>query len=237
MTATNRASGETARVIPVRSRVNGTRIVDLVVASHNQAKLAMIAELIGDLALVRAASAAALGDAPENAASLAANAEAKACRVSRREPAALVVATDGGLLLPALGDGWDPLQTRRFAGPQATDRERTERLLALMEPYHGAEREIAWQEAMAVARAGEIIASWTAASPPGRLAAELNDRTTQYASGFWLPPLWVCPEWGNRRLADLTPVERGRHDDHWRRLGRRLRRLVSDDASGDVPNR
>jgi hypothetical protein len=38
-------------------------------------------------------------------------------------------------------------------------------------------------------------------------------------------------------LADLTPVERGRHDDHWRRLGRKLRRLVSDDASGDAPNR
>ena len=204
----------------------------LVVASRNQAKVAEIERLIGDLTIVRPPGAdSALGQESEAASSLAANAEAKALLVSREEAGRLVVATDGGLLVPALGEYWNPLQTRRFAGENATDRKRASHLLALMRPYSGQDRRIGWREAMAVAYDGKIIATWTAESPPGLLANDLLEESGVLASGFWIPSLWLCPEFDGRRLIDLTIGERARHDDHWARLGIALRRLVSSNAA------
>ena len=39
------------------------------------------------------------------------------------------IATDGGLLVPALGANWESRYTRRFAGPAADDAARQRRLL------------------------------------------------------------------------------------------------------------
>src|SRR4051812_26072590 len=44
----------------------------------------------------------------------------------------LAAATDGGAIIPALGDDWNALLTARAAGPGATDLDRLEHLLALM---------------------------------------------------------------------------------------------------------
>ena len=72
----------------------------------------------------------------------------------------LVIASDGGLVIPALGDNWESRYTHRFAGPAADDRERARRLLEVMDPLRGEGRSASWVEAVAVADRGEVLASW-----------------------------------------------------------------------------
>lgn len=134
-----------------------------------------------------------------------------------------VVATDGGLLIPALGRVWDPARTRRFAGDAATDRERADALLALTVGLSGEERRVGWREAVAVARGGELIVSFTAEGPSGLLAGDYDPADVEAGEGFWIPALWICPDVGGRRLAELTAEEREAREDHWTCLGRELR--------------
>ena len=58
----------------------------------------------------------------------------------------LAIASDGGLVIPALGPAWESRHTRRFAGPDIDDSQRVDRLLELMEPHTGADRAASWAE-------------------------------------------------------------------------------------------
>ena len=51
-----------------------------------------------------------------------------------------VIASDGGVTVPALGDRWDRVTTGRAAGPNATDAERAAHLLSLLEGRTGSDR-------------------------------------------------------------------------------------------------
>ena len=79
----------------------------------------------------------------------------------------LVIASDGGLVIPALGDNWESRYTHRFAGPAADDRERARRLLEVMGPLRGDERSASWVEAVALADRGEVLASWSLTGATG----------------------------------------------------------------------
>lgn len=75
------------------------------------------------------------------------NAEKKAIEISKIYHC-YAVATDGGVLIPALGDNWNGLLTKRFIGrDDATDFDRIEALLELMKDKKGTERAILWNEA------------------------------------------------------------------------------------------
>lgn len=204
----------------------------LFLASGNAAKLAELRRAVGTAAAVVPLAAAAGDD--EEGTGVDEIAAAKACRASRAAPGVLVVATDGGLLIPALGPCWDPLRTRRFVGAGATDRQRANALLDLAADLTGDERRIGWREALAVARGGRIVARWLAESAPGELARDVDPAMLD-GGGFWVPAVWICPEFGGRRLASLSAAERATRDDHWARLGRELRRFLAtlrDDDPG-----
>lgn len=141
-----------------------------------------------------------------------------------------VVATDGGLLIPALGKAWDAERTRRFAGEAANDRERADALLALTAGLRGEERRIGWREAVVIARGGDLVASFVAESPPGLLARDFDPALVEAGAGFWMPALWICPDVGGRRLAELTEEERAVREDHWTHLGRELRAFFGSDG-------
>ncbi len=72
----------------------------------------------------------------------------------------LAIASDGGLVIPALGPRWESRYTHRFAGPAADNDGRLARLLELMRPFHGEDRRASWVEALAIAHRGRILASW-----------------------------------------------------------------------------
>ena len=221
------------------------RRLGVVVASGNPAKVAVIAGLLAGLGGVRVMapptdhdiSHKVVGGAATEAeggagASFAANARAKALAVSARVPGAVVVATDGGLLMPGLGERWDPVRTRRFAGAAVTDGERAAVLLALAAGLRGEQRAIGWREAMVVVRDGELLATWEVDDRPGVLAENVDRAAV--GGGFWVPAVWRCPEFEGRRLADLTPDERAARGDHWARLGERLRELVGREAGRET---
>ena len=72
----------------------------------------------------------------------------------------LSIASDGGLVIPALGSFWESRYTHRFAGPVADNGERLARLLELMQPYQGEDRRASWVEALAIADRGRVLVSW-----------------------------------------------------------------------------
>lgn len=201
---------------------------ELVAATRNPAKIAQLAALVAGLAVVRppAHDISCEEDADIEAGDdLAEIAQRKALAFSRFESDRLLVATDGGLIMPAL-PSWRPARTKRFAGEHASNRDRADALLSMARGLTGPEREVSWCEAMTVARDDRVLATWVAESPPGLLATDYDPADLTGNSGFWLPALWRCPEFGGKRLIDLTPAERTARLDHWQILGRELRGFV-----------
>ncbi len=123
------------------------------------------------------------------------------------------LASDGGLVVPALGERWNSTRTRRAAGEHASDAGRAEHLLELMRGLHGDERLAYRMEAGAIARAdGSLVGSWVGLGTQRRIAEAYDPRGVP--TGFWLPGLFLF-EPGNRRYGDLSPQERVAVDDHW----------------------
>ena len=133
----------------------------------------------------------------------------------------LAIASDGGLVLPALGSRWESRYTHRFAGPAADDAERLARLLELMQPFQGTEREASWREAVAIAYCGRILVSWELIGATGLIADSPGD---QYETpGFWAFSVWYFPRF-EKTYPQLTPEERESLDDHWTRLRQLVQR-------------
>jgi inosine/xanthosine triphosphate pyrophosphatase family protein len=139
-----------------------------------------------------------------------------------RAASALAIASDGGLVLPALGTRWDSRRTHRFAGPAADDGQRLRGLLDLMRPYRGAEREASWIEAVAIADRGEVLASWELRGATGVIAE--SPGAPAQATGFWAFSLWYFPQLG-KTYNQLSLEEREELRDHWARLRVLVRRF------------
>lgn len=209
-------------------------------ATTNPAKLRELQRVVGDMATVMPLpldpTDPTLADvSAEAGATIEDIAAAKATRWSRalleRGVDSLTIASDGGLLIPALGDAWDPRRTRRFAGEAASDLERSANLLELTRHLTGELRAIAWREAIAIADQGTLVGVWCASGPPGRLASTVRPDLLERTAGFWIPALWEVPELGGRRLAELTETERERTDDHWTALRKPVRQALARLAS------
>ena len=215
----------------------------VLVATRNPAKVATLARLLPGWEVSEAPGNVSL-DSSEDGRTFAANAIEKVELVSAQMPGEIVVATDGGLLVPALGDVWDPLRTHRFAGAWVSAADRARSLIRLAGYLRGPDREIGWQEALAVAVDGRHRASWVAESPPGELATTLHESLLGAADGFWVPAIWRCPECAGKRLADLTGDERATRFDHWMQLGSALSGWLHEYArdanpmsAGGIPSR
>lgn len=133
----------------------------------------------------------------------------------------LAIASDGGLVIPALGPAWESRHTRRFAGPEVDDSQRVDRLLELMEPYTGAARAASWTEALAIAYKGRPVASWELLGAAGEIA---QARQPGPVPEFWAFTVWNFPQHG-KTYNQLTPEELRSLNDHWTRLGRLVRRF------------
>jgi inosine/xanthosine triphosphate pyrophosphatase family protein len=200
--------------------------VEIILATTNPAKFAMLARVVSHEIRIRplpeSLACRPIPDSVESAATIEEIAEAKSVFWSLQLPGRLVAATDGGLLIPALGDRWDPARTARFAGLGCTNADRIAALLRLTGGLSGEQRRIRWREAMAIAVDGQVVAGWRADSPDGLLAetapADLRDSST----GFWVPHVWLCPEYGNRPLSLQTEEEQAIRADHWTTLGSHL---------------
>lgn len=143
----------------------------------------------------------------------------------------MAIASDGGLLIPALGPGWESRYTHRFAGPQANNAQRAERLIELMQPCEGSQREATWIEAMAVADRGKLLASWEVQGATGVVAEA--PAVAPRVSGFWVFSVWYFPELG-KTYDQLSSEERKGLDDHWAALRRKVQRFLLSHLSLSV---
>lgn len=200
----------------------------ILIATANPAKQQRIRWLLRGSGLATTLPNAALSwpRVPEDEPSHAANARAKAVAWSRAANG-LAIASDGGLVIPALGDRWDARRTRRFAGPNASDGNRTQALLRLMNSLHGEERAAWWSECVCLANRGRILHTWSADSPRGAIATSFDP--AKAITGFWAFSLWVVPPY-RRPYAELSPRQRARIDDHWARLRAQVRNYFAADA-------
>ncbi len=134
------------------------------------------------------------------------------------------ISTDGGLVIPALGDGWRSTLTHRFAGKGADDPARISRLLELMVPHSGDGRRASWVEAVAVADGESSLASWEMCGAAGVL---LEAPSGPAVPGFWAFSLWYFPRLG-KTYNELDQAELESLDDHWTRLRTLVRRFFMD---------
>ncbi len=132
----------------------------------------------------------------------------------------LAIASDGGLVIPALGARWESRYTHRFAGPAADNEERLFRLLQMMRPYRGADRRASWVEALAIAHCGRVLASWELSGGLGYLDEEPPAGSLPE---FWVFSVWRFPLFG-ATYSQLSAEQRDSLEDHWGRLRRLVRR-------------
>ena len=206
----------------------------VLLATGNRDKQAQLRPIFDDLPFTPLTPAAAGAAAPpddESGATHEAIARQKAARWSAAANGMLAIASDGGLVIPVLGPQWESRHTRRFAGPAANNRQRQARLLELMQPYQGESRRAQWVEALALARHGQVLASWQLtgatgyidAPPPGNQA---SDADTADMPEFWVFNIWRISQF-NAPYYRLTPQQRESAGDHWAHLRRQARRYLT----------
>lgn len=112
---------------------------EFVIATHNAHKLTEMRRILEPLGI--AVQAADFRDVPETGKTFAENAylKAKAACEQTGKPA---IADDSGLMVDALS-GAPGVYSARYAGEQASDAERMEKLLKELEPYPGREQRTA----------------------------------------------------------------------------------------------
>jgi len=157
-------------------------VSELAIAGANPAKAAALKRVAAALR-IRCARRIRV-DVDEDGPTFADNARDKALAASALAPGALVMASDGGLEIPALRDRWDPLRTSRFAG-EAPPLTKARRLIELAGELPVEARVARWTEALALAVDGRVIACWTQSGPQRRMAASVPETV----GAFWVDAL------------------------------------------------
>jgi len=132
------------------------------------------------------------------------NAEKKAIEISKLTNW-YVLASDGGVDIPGLGDKWDILRNQRIVGENNTDLKKAEKLLDLMKDLKGEKRKAAYHLALALAKKGKLIWSTKQISDRGHVAENLPDR--EIPPYRWMGHLWYYPKY-NKVFNKLSEKEK-----------------------------
>jgi len=192
----------------------------LFLASSNPGKLAEYRALANSSAFSLQVELALLPDFDavpafeENAPTFAENAAGKALHYSRHWDG-LVFADDSGLVVPVLG-GAPGVHSARYAGAQATNSQRIEKLLGEMHGKTGSERAAYFVCAIALAERGRAMAIVT-----DRVDGEILE-APRGPGGFGYDPVFYFPALG-KTFAEI-PAEEKNQSSH---RGKAFRRLLA----------
>jgi XTP/dITP diphosphohydrolase len=137
----------------------------------------------------------------EAAPTFAENAAGKASHYSRFTDFS-VLADDSGLVVPAIGGG-PGVRSTRYAGPNASDSEKIQKLVAEMRGKSGDERKARFVCVLAVARRGRVYAV------ASDFASGVLLETSRGAGGFGYDPIFFINEAG-KTFAELSRDEKNR---------------------------
>ena len=197
--------------------------LELTVATTNPAKAVKLRSLCDGLDVRFAGVTEAPPNINETGATHLANAIAKAIGWSAAANS-VALASDGGLVIPALGDDWESTLTRRSTGDDVPDGERARRLISRMRELEGQRREAYWAEAVAVARNGVLVCAWETDGLVGRIGMEFEP-DSDAPEGFWADGLWETLE-GKKRW-QLTGAERLAGADPWAQLAEPVNSFIA----------
>ena len=177
----------------------------LFLASSNPGKLAEYRALAAAYAISLPIELALLPDFEalpafeENAPTFAENAAGKALHYSRQTDG-LVFADDSGLVVPSLG-GAPGVHSARYAGPQATNSQKIEKLLGELRDRTGAERAAYFICAIALAKRGRAMAIVT-----DRVDGEILE-APRGSGGFGYDPVFYFPAL-EKTFAEISAEEK-----------------------------
>ncbi|HET6453557.1 MAG TPA: XTP/dITP diphosphatase [Armatimonadota bacterium] len=177
--------------------------MDIVVATRNKKKLEELKSLLSDMPIdvLSLLDFPNLPETPETGNTFAENAELKA-KAAAQATGRIALADDSGLEVDALG-GQPGILSSRFAGPEATDREKYMRILDLLEGVPDEERTARFKAAVAIATLeGETVL--VEGTCEGRIAREPRGE-----NGFGYDPIFYLPDLG-LTMAQLPASEKNR---------------------------
>lgn len=174
----------------------------LVVATRNEGKVREIAAILADLPVevVSLAKYPDFPETPETGVSFAENAVQKA-RAAAQYTGELALADDSGLVVEALG-GQPGIYSSRYAGDDASDEDRYQKVLSLMQDVPDEKRSARFVCAAAVAFRHDVTVVHGACEG-------VITRSPRGTQGFGYDPIFFVPELG-RTMAELPPDEKNR---------------------------
>ena len=161
-------------------------VIELVVATRNKHKTREIQHILGPEFKVRDLGVHPdVSEIRESGTSFEENATLKALAASRRLPA-LVIADDSGLEVDAL-DGAPGIYSARYAGANATDRDKIDKLLRELARVRATDdgRRARFRCVAALARNGDLLGTFE-----GTVEGRITD-TARGDSGFGYDPIFV----------------------------------------------
>jgi XTP/dITP diphosphohydrolase len=193
----------------------------LFVASSNPGKLReyrALAEPAGasvDIAFIPIFDSAAVFE--EIWPTIAENAAGKALHFSRLAEG-IVIADDSGLVVPALG-GAPGVRSARYAGPEASDAERVQKVLGEMRGKEGEDRRARFVCVVAVAESGKMLGLFSGAAE-GILLEEPRGH-----DGFGYDPIFFFPALG-KTYAEISRAEKNLHSHRGKAFHKALNFLL-----------
>ena len=173
-------------------------MIELVVATRNRHKTGEIQHILGPVFKVRELFAdPEVSEIRESGTSFEENAKLKALGVSRKLPD-LVIADDSGLEVDAL-DGAPGIYSARYAGANATDSDKIDKLLRELSRVGATQeaRRARFRCVVALARNGSLLGTFEGIVE-GRIADEVRGD-----SGFGYDPIFI-PEGTEKTFGELT---------------------------------
>ena len=199
-----------------------SKTLRLYVASSNPGKLReyrALAEPVGtsvDLSFVPILDSIAVFE--EIWPTIAENAAGKALHFSRFAEG-IVIADDSGLVVPALG-GAPGVLSARYAGPEASDAERVQKVLGEMRGKKGEDRRARFVCVVAVAESGKVLGLFSA-SAEGILLEEPRGH-----DGFGYDPIFFFPALG-KTYAEISRDEKNLHSHRGKAFRKAIEFLLS----------
>ncbi len=206
---------------------HGHAPVRIVLASSNPGKLREYNELVENsrIQLNLLPGFAELAPFEESAPTFAENAAGKAIHYSKFTEQ-IVLADDSGLVVPALG-GEPGVHSARYAGPNATDSDRVQKLLRALGNKEGDARRARFVCVIAVARKGRVLAV-VSDSAEGVISQKPEGK-----NGFGYDPIFLFPNLG-RTYAEISPEEKNRLSHRGKAFRKVLVLFAGNDSFGDA---
>jgi XTP/dITP diphosphohydrolase len=201
-------------------------VIELVVATRNRHKTREIQHILGPEFKVRDLGAHPdVSEIRESGTSFEENAKLKALAASRQLPA-LVIADDSGLEVDALG-GAPGIYSARYAGANATERDKIDKLLRELERVRATAdgRRARFRCVVALARNGDLLGNFEGIAE-GRIADKARGD-----SGFGYDPIFI-PDGLEQTFGELPTAVKNTISHRAkaiRALAVRLRRLEFND--------